>query len=112
MHAAAMTPKKGGRAWSGWTVPSLRATLSTTNFMQIAKPSMAPRNIPRNPPRHVPASRTDSLSLINLWKRHIVTWAPPFEILGNRGRRDFGGQVTLSPLIRPDLGEDGASQIG
>ena len=34
--------------------------------MQIAKPSMAPRNIPRNPPRHVPASRTDSVLLINL----------------------------------------------
>src|SRR5436190_12135891 len=73
-----MTPRKGRRAWSGWTVPSLRATLSTTNFMQIAKPSMAPRNMPRNPPRHVPASRTDSLSLVNLWYGDIANWALPF----------------------------------
>src|SRR5438874_11546814 len=73
-----MTPRKGRRAWFDRTVPSLRATLSTTTFMQIAKPSMAPRNIPRNPPRHVPASRTDSLSLVNLGNGDIANWARPF----------------------------------
>src|SRR5438270_10424694 len=94
MHPAAMTPRKGQKAWFGSTVPSLRATLSTMNFMQIAKPSMAPKNIPRNPPRHVTVSRAASFLRI---LRPVIEM-----VVGHLALVAFGAEV-----VRERTGESG-----